>query len=324
MTPQIREEGWRERLKRAASADSLGGFANALLGDFAARHSDYFLDLEDDLRKANIRVLFRTYLAGMLLATIVGAFTGLLIAVLVIVITGPPIVLSLVMLAGLPFLFGLMAFAMLYFYPSQKAGSRASNIDRNLPFALNHMSAVAGSGVPPSSMFELLVNFEEYGEIAEEAEEIVTRVRAFGEDVTTAIRDVARDSPSDDMREVFYGMVATIDTGGDLRDFLEERSQRALFDYRMQREKDIERLTTFASFYTALLVAAPLFLVVILAVLQLVGGQLFGLPIKSSCGIVGALLGECPIGVIDIGAYILIPVANTLFLIVLEVMVPEF
>jgi len=82
-------------------------------------------------------------------------------------------------------------------------------------------------------------------------------------------------------------------------------------------------LTTFASFYTALLVAAPLFLITILAILEVIGGTLFGLPIKSSCGVLGALLGQCQIGVIDIGAYIFIPLANTIFIIVLEVTQPE-
>ncbi len=316
-------DGTVSRLRRAVRADTMAGAANALFGGVADRVGPYFSDLETDLEEADMRILFRTYLSQMFLAMTFAAVGALgLVAVLALTME-LPLMLVGVLTVFLPLTVMLFVFMVMYFRPSWRATHRARDINRNLPFALNHMSAVSGSGVPPSTMFQLLVNFDEYGEIASEAEKIVTRVDAFGEDVSTAIRDVAEHTPSDDLRDIFYGMVSTSETGGSLEDYLSERSERALFDYRIKREKEIKRLTTFASFYTAILVAAPLFLVTILAILEVIGGSVLGFPIKASCGFIGAILGECPIGIIDIGAFILIPVLNVLFIITMEVFQPE-
>lgn len=323
MTTNPQREPFQSRLKRALKAQSFAGAANALFGGVVDTYEEAFQDLKQDLNQANVGLLFRTYVSEMLAATVLAFMSGFGAAFVIVLMTDLPLTFTLPMFFALPTLFGAATFGGMYLYPSWKARKRAADIKSNLPFALNHMSAVAGSGVPPADMFGLLVNFEEYGEISAEAEKIVTKVHAFGEDVTTAIRDTAKETPSEDLEEIFYGIVSTIETGGSLEQYLEESASRTLFDYRIEREKQIDRLTTFASFYTALLVAAPLFLVVILAILEVIGGELFGMPIKASCGITGALTGKCPIGVIDLGAYILIPLANALFIIILEVTQPE-
>lgn len=313
----------RSRLQRAADANSVAGASNALFGGLVDRYEDAFRDLDEDLEKANISTLFRTYVAQMVGATLFAALAGFGVALSVILVLQPSLPTALITLLTVPVILGVIVFSALYIRPSWKARHRAADIEINLPFALNHMSAISGSGVPPSDMFKLLINFDEYGEISAEAEKIVTKVHAFGKDVTTAIKETAEETPSEDLEEIFYGIVSTIETGGSLEQYLEESASRTLFDYRIERQKQIDRLTTFASFYTALLVAAPLFLITILAVLEVIGGDLFGLPIKAACPMWEVARGMCPPGVIDLGAYVLIPVANTLFIIVLEVTQPE-
>ncbi|MDY6768639.1 MAG: type II secretion system F family protein [Candidatus Nanohaloarchaea archaeon] len=312
-----------ERLARALQAETYAGASNALFGGAADRFGDLFLDLQEDLEQADTDILYRTYVAEMFMGAFLSMIGGVGIAVFLGVRFSLPAVFFVTAVVGIPLILAILVMLGMYLYPAWRARNRARNINRNIPFALNHMSAIAGSGVPPSSLFELLVNFEEYGEIANESDQVVTRVKVFGDDVTTALRDVAERTPSEDLAEVFYGMVSTLETGGELKDFLDERAERALFDYRMKRQKEIDRLTTFASFYTALLVAAPLFLVTILAVLETIGGGIFGYPIKARCGFINALLGGCPMGVIDVGAFVVIPLANIIFIAVLEVTQPE-
>lgn len=311
------------RVKRSLKAETFAGASNALFGGVSDRLSPYLRYLEADLEESRIDVLYRTYLSEMLMASFLAGFAGLMMALTVSYSISPGTLFSATLILMLPTGLGILAFLAMYLFPAWKARKRSQDINRNLPFALNHMSAIAGSGVPPSSLFGLLVNFEEYGEISEEADEIVTRVEVLGEDVSTALREVADQTPSEELKEVFFGMISTLETGGNLKDYLEERSDRALFNYRLKREKQIDRLTTFASFYMALLVAAPLFLITILAVLETVGGGLLGHPIKARCGFLGALQGQCPMGIIDVGAFVIIPVANILFLVVLEVAQPE-
>ncbi|MFB6147286.1 MAG: hypothetical protein ABEJ66_00225, partial [Candidatus Nanohaloarchaea archaeon] len=73
-----------------------------------------------------------------------------------------------------------------------------------------------------------------------------------------------------------------------------------------EREKEIERLSTYASFYTAILIAAPVFLVVILSVMNLLGGRLMGYAIRD---------------LMWLGIHVVIPVINTLFIIFLAIKV---
>jgi len=291
-----------ERLKQASDAESINAAANALFGPIVDQNSEHFRDLKDDMKKADMDVLYRTYISKIFLFSSLTLIAGIIIGGIYSLIQGFSLLKVLRYTFGIPIAACLILAIVMYTYPSQKVKRRQKNINENLPFAMNHLSAIATSGIPPNSMFELLSNFEEYGGIAEEAEEISRRVNAFGEDTTTAIREAAERSPSESWNEVLYGILSTIETGGDLESFLKEKSEEALFEYKIEREKQIERLSTYASFYTAILIAAPVFLVTILSVMNLLGGQIMGFAIRD---------------LMWIGVHVLIPVINTAFLLFL-------
>ena len=298
------QKSFLDRLKKAAGSDNFQGMSNALLGDWVDRNGHYFHDLREDIGRSDIDTLFRTYVSQMILLTMMSALSTFFITLMVVIFVSIPTVLTITLLVAVPFLVATVTFAVMYSYPSQKASQRATNIENNLPFALNQMSAVAMSGVSPSRMFRLLQDFGEYEELAKEASKIIKKVEVFGEDVTTALTQTAQETPSEEFKEVLYGMVSTIDTGGSLKEFLDQRAETALFDYKLKRRRQIETLSTFASFYTALLVVAPLFMVVILSVMNLIGGGLFGYGIET---------------LMQFGVYGVIPILNMLFIIVLEV-----
>ena len=90
------------------------------------------------------------------------------------------------------------------------------------------MAAVASSGVPPTKMFQLISESEEYGEIAVEAEKIVNYIEIFGYDILTAIKTVALTTPSPMFREFFNGMVSTTQSGGDVKNFLTQKAEEAI------------------------------------------------------------------------------------------------
>lgn len=291
-----------DRLKQANNAETLSAAANALFGPTVDKNSEHFEGLKEDLKKADMDVLYRTYVSKAFLYTALILVLGIPAGAIYSIIQGFAIPGILRYTIGIPLAVATLLFTVLYMYPSQKAKSRQKNINENLPFAMNHLSAIATSGIPPSSMFELLSNFDEYGGISKEAEKVSRRVNAFGEDFTTALREVADNSPSEAWDEVLYGILSTVETGGDLESFLKEKADEALFEYKMEKEKEIERLSTYASFYTAILIAAPVFLVTILSVMNLLGGQIMGFAIRD---------------LMWIGVHILIPIINTLFILFL-------
>ncbi|WP_414836610.1 type II secretion system F family protein [Candidatus Nanohalococcus occultus] len=290
------------RVRQAFQAESIGAASNALFGPWIDKNGKYFDDLKEDLNHADMDVLFRTYISKMLFYSFSGFIAGFLGSLTYVLSMDTSLFESLRYLFGIPFAVSLMIFGMLYLYPSQRARKRQKSIEENLPFALNHLAAIATSGIPPSSMFELLSNFDEYGGISEEAEKITRRVNTFGEDLTTALREVADRSPNDDWSDVLYGILSTVQTGGSMEEFLDQKAEEALFDYKMQREKEIERLSTYASFYTAILIAAPVFLVTILSVMNLLGGQVMGFAIRD---------------LMWMGVHVLIPGLNIVFILFL-------
>lgn len=287
-----------ERLAQASKTDNVSAAANALFGPTVDKYGDQFEELKDDLEKADMDVLYRTYVAKMFLYSWFGLILGV-IGGFAYFLTGEITLLNVFrFVVGVPVAISLVIFGFMYLFPSQQAKRRKKRIDDNLPFALNHLGAIATSGIPPKSMFELLNTFEEYGGISEEAGKISRRVNVFGEDLTTALKQVAEKSPSDDWSEVLYGIVSTVETGGDLESYIQEKAEEAMFDYNQERQREIEKLSTYASFYTAILIAAPVFLVVILAVMNLLGGTIGGFAIRD---------------LMWLGVHVLIPVINALF-----------
>jgi flagellar protein FlaJ len=279
-----------------------------LFGWLADRTQHTFSGLRDALVKADINIILRTYLS---LIYFISFFSFLFTSIFVFSYTtalqyefSKKIFLSL----GLGGLAAFIAFVGGMIYPSIKAQSRRKSIETNLPFAIVHMAAAASSGLPPSTMFRLLVGFKEYGEVSTEARKIVRNIDVFGLDITTAIREVAKKTPSTSFREFLEGVATTIDTGGDLYTYLQQQADRAMFEYRIRREKYLQTLSTYADFYTAVLIAAPLFLVAVLTVMSMIEGNVWGLSIPD---------------VMRLGIFVLIPLVNTLFLLFLHLTQPE-
>lgn len=299
-------KGFLKRLRQAYRTDNFSAAANALFGPTVDKYNSEFEDLKEDLKKANMDVLYRTYVSKIFFYTVLTFITTSCAGAIYFIHVGAPIHSAPQYIIGAPLAISVIAFTSLYFYPGYKANKRKKEIDENLPFALNHLGAIATSGISPVAMFELLDSFEEYGAISDEAGEISRRVNVFGEDLTTALRTVAKKSPSEDWAEILYGIISTIERGGDLKSYIQEKSDEALFEYNIEREKEIEKLGTYASFYTAILIAAPVFLVVVLAVMNLLGGTIGGFQIRD---------------LMWLGIHIIIPAINALFVIFLAMTV---
>lgn len=281
-------------------------FAVIIFGRVADRYADRFKPLKKVISESGIKILSRTYISLIFLVSLLSYFISLPAVFFImnyysmgnLVFLAPVISLGV---AG-------AAFGIIYYYPWQRAFSRKRNLDFNLPFAVNHMAAIATSGVPPKILFKLLSEFGEYGEISREAGKIIRNVEVFGQDITTAIQNVAVKVPSKEFRELLFGILSTIKTGGSLRNYLQLKAREALFIYRIRREEHLQALSTYADFYTAVMIAAPLFLVSILAVMNVVGGTIEGMTISD---------------IMNLGIYIVIPATNIGFILFIHFTQPE-
>lgn len=251
--------------------------AVALFGRWA--DSKGFRKLHPHLQAAGIKILVKAYASVILLSSAL-AFIATLAALWALLWLGSITFLTfLPLIVTLPVFASLSTFAFLYFYPAQKAASVRKSLENDLPFAIAHLSSIASSGIPPEAMFELLTNFREYRQVATHASLVVRNIRTFGMSSTSAIASVADASPSPEFRQVLNGIAFTIEKGGNLPAYLNEIADKALFDYRIRREKYLKTLGTYADIYTALVVAAPLMMLALLGILSIIGGEIVGLPI---------------------------------------------
>jgi flagellar protein FlaJ len=170
------------------------------------------------------------------------------------------------------------------------------------------MSAVAGSGTPPINIFKLILESEDYKELGGEIKEILNYVNLFGYNLSTALRSVAAVTPSPRFKELLNGMVSTVETGGNLKNFLNQKAEESLNTYRLERKKYVETLSTYSDVYTGVLIAAPLLFVVTLAIINVIGGSIGGLSVDFLA---------------KVGVFGVIPFMNVAFLLVLDVMQPK-
>ncbi len=286
----------------------LKGVSVKLFGSIADKYEESFGGLKKSLVEADIKILFRTYFSIISFLSFIGFFLSIIFITVVLSILNFSVLQIIMFSVVLPIGIASSVFTFGYFYPASRATSRKKSIEMNMPFAVNHMAAIASSGVPPYTMFRLLTGFGEYGEISKEAEKIVRNIDVFGQDIATALRDITNRTPSPSFREILEGILSTIETGGNLQAYLKQQSDKELFEYRIKREKYLEVLSTYADFYTAVMIAAPLFLVAVLAIMNMIGGKLWGMEISD---------------VMNIGIFALIPVVNIGFLLFVHYTQPE-
>jgi archaellum biogenesis protein FlaJ (TadC family) len=103
-------------------------------------------------------------------------------------------------------------------------------------------------------------------------------------------------------------MVSTTQTGGDIKAYLAQKSEEAMLNYKLDRQKYTETIATYSDIYTGILIAAPLFFVAALSMVSLLGGKIGGMGVST---------------VIVLGTYVAIPIMNVFFLAFLELTQPE-
>lgn len=286
------------------------GLATSIFGGLVDKYADSFAFVKEHLPLADIKVPFRTYVSWVFMLTAISFVAALAAAppLLLVFNFGIPLPIAVVLMVFVPIVIAATTFVTFIFYPYQRAGSRRKDIESNLPFALTHMGAVAESGVPPYVVFKLISEFEEYGEIANEMKKIVRNIDTFGLDPLSAVKEAVKKSPSDEFKQILMGFVTTTESGGDLKLFLKSAAEQALFNWRIKREKFLQQLSMYAEFYTGVLIAAPLFIVSLFAVMALIQPNLGGFDILT---------------LTQLSIYGLIPAINIVFLLFIKGMEVE-
>jgi flagellar protein FlaJ len=253
-----------------------------LFGGLVEKYITSFKPLEPHIKNSNMKLLLKTWVSMLFFSSILSFIAALVsIYALITYVIQVEFYIYVFSIIFFPVFISSIVFIIFYLYPVQRERARQRSIENNLPFAITHMSAIASSGIPTEFMFELLTGFKEYGEITEDSKLVMRNIKTFGMSSIDALRNIAERTPSQNFRQLLLGIVSTTESGGNMVEYLHEMSEKALFDYRIKREKYLKTLSTYADIYTALLVAAPLMMLSMLATMSIIGGSVMGLTIDE-------------------------------------------
>jgi pilus assembly protein TadC len=241
-----------------------------------------FSTLSIELHKANLEILFESYIAMMLLTTCLSAVIGLFATVALVFVsvhsTWPfislyqgEILARLPKIIWIPFVVPVATFFLLYIYPSTEKSALKKKIDQELPFVVIHMSAISGSGIEPSQIFRIVSMSKEYPNIRKEFRKVLNQINLYGYDLVNALNNAAKTSPSERLSEVFSGISTTITSGASLSEFFTKRAEGLLVTYRLEREKYTKVAETFMDIYISVVIAAPMILLLLLIIISIAG-----------------------------------------------------
>ena len=257
-------------------------FCWRVMGPFVLSRYKENQDLEDDLIRGHVRMRPEEYLAFAWTTTtilaVASAVLALVFGILFFALSVPigVMVLLLFLMAGVPLLLGYIVFfgfpgGVLYKgKPASAAKKRAKKIDARITSSMSFISAMASADVPVDVIFKELSRQTVYGEVAKEAEWITRDTELLGVDILTAIRNGAGRSPSSKFQDFLQGVVTTSTSGGQLKPYFLLKAEQFEKEDRLEMRKKMETLGMLAEAFVTVVVAFPLFLVVIMAIMALI------------------------------------------------------
>lgn len=283
-----------------------------LLGKRLTNVFDRLSTLENKLEKAGIPVPYQAYISGIILISLIAGVVGL----------GAGIVISfLVNLQPvefrffLPFFIAVAAcqatFAIMYIMPGFSISSRKKKFSEEMPYFMGYMATLASSGLTLEGIFKAITRENTNEEIVLSARTLVRDIDMFGMDVITAIRELIRRSPSEPWSELLEGLIATVQTGGKLKDYFIATAKVQMEEKKFLLKKMTSSLGVIAEMYTILLVVFPLMTIIMLAIMALMstgGGGLFGMPIDMLMKLI---------------TYLMVPMMGIMVLMMMDGMVPK-
>jgi len=110
-----------------------------------------------------------------------------------------------------------------------------------------------------------------YGEIGKEMDFVVRNVEYFGKDLSRSLIELGETTPSHILRGFISGILTVIESGGDIQIFFAEKVEQYTEHARVEQKSFLETLGLLAEVYITLIVAAPLFFIIVQIIMLAMG-----------------------------------------------------
>jgi len=247
------------------------------MGNYILRYGKAMPRLEKKLRQSRIRMRSEEYLAcvwtSVLVAGIVSAAIGILLEFSVPTLFGISTTLAVITSISVIILPPVLIAAILMIIPSSRARARGRDIDRRIGPAMSFISAMASANVNVDAIFKELAKQDIYGEIKKEAKWITRDTELLGIDIFTAISHAAQRTPSIKFQEFLQGVITTATSGGDLKPYFLQKAEQFEKESKLEAHSQLKSLGLLAETFVIIVVAFPLFLVIIMTIMAIIPGS---------------------------------------------------
>jgi flagellar protein FlaJ len=293
--------------------------AYGIFGNFFYKNKEKFQALKVKIRHSHISMSVDQYLASAcmysvisgLIGGIFGAWLGLKtfggpISRLSLFLSpsnagfqgsylNPPGVLIILLLFLLSF---LTVFGLAYIFPYFQADIRQACVDKSMLSSVTYMYALTKGGVSIYDVFRSLSRYTHiFGTCAEEVSYIVRDMDYLGNDFISALNSAKERTPSELFKDFIDGLIL-VSSNRAIIEYIKNKSEQYQDMAELANRNFLRRLDVLAEIYVTVLVAGPLFIMTTLIVLQLFR--------PASAQILYILI------------YAIIPLANLLFLVLLD------
>ena len=197
--------------------ETLEAWSFRLFGRAAPTFLKHVVEFKGYLERAKIKIYPETYISLMFFTAAL-TLPASVISIVILHLYG---FIPIIFLIPLPF-YVMIGFLLI---PISRAGERASNLEREMPFSAAYISVMSSGGIAPYTSFKRLSEVEMMPAMKSEAREIIKDVEIFGIDPLTAIEQAAKKNPLDIYRDFLSGYASTVIIGGDIGHFLERKAE---------------------------------------------------------------------------------------------------
>ena len=264
-------------------------FSRVLLGWLGRLIGKDSIGLKNQLVKARIPLLPEDYVATSLMQVITAFVVGLALSFAIVGLVFPQletmedpntgenfeiginveIAIFAVLCGVIPLLIGLVQ----WLTPAFLESSRASSMDRQLPFAASYVSAMAAANATPIQTFKSLARNEDiYGEISVDSAWIFHSMEFMGRDLVTTLKEAVDRSPSERFAEFIQGIIGTVTSGGNLKLYFLNRSEYYAQQNRSHVKDILQQMALFSEAYVVVAVALPIFAMIMAVITFWVSG----------------------------------------------------
>ncbi len=232
----------------------------------------YFIDTKVDLKKARIKLSVQEFMSVAIMSSFLVFVISLPILSFLLSYALGTFLFGFVTAITISFFSAIFTFFIFLNYPRIQIRTKGKEVDNVLPYASLYLSTVAGSKLPLHRTLEIFSKFSSSGEMAKEVDLINDDIKVFGLDINTALERAIDRSPSNSFKEILYGILSTIRSGGDLSIYLKEKSRNLMAEYRRRLYEFSHSLTVYIEVYLTSIVLGTIFFTVLSAIISGIGG----------------------------------------------------